>query len=171
MLTQARLREVLHYDEATGVFTWKVARGGRFRAGDVAGTVVKKGYIVITIDGRLHRAHRLAWLYVHGYLPPYQIDHRNHSPADNRIANLRTATQSENNKNMRLSTKNTSGYKGVSWNKQAGKWKAYSTLNGKLNYLGYFTTAEAASEAYNRFAKQHHGEFYVDTRRLEPSCG
>lgn len=160
MLTQERLKDVLHYDESTGIFTWRVALSRRVRIGDVAGTVTNRGYITIKIDGRLYRAHRIAWLYVHGTFPPDQIDHIDHRRANNSIANLRLATQSENSMNMRLSAKNTSGFKGVSMYKPSGKWMAYAKLGGKQYHLGYFHTAEAASAAYEAFAKQHHGEFY-----------
>lgn len=164
MLTQARLQEVLHYDETTGVFTWRVSTNSRIRVGAVAGAVEKDGYIRIRVDGRAHRAHRIAWLYAHGEFPPHYIDHIDHCPANNRLANLRLATMAENLKNVHLYTNNTSGYKGVYWHKQAGKWVALARLNGRRHYLGCFTAAEAASEAYEAFAKQHHDEFYLATR-------
>ena len=161
MLTQERLQGLLHYDETTGIFTWRVAISRRVRIGSVAGTVREDGYIRIVIDGRKHRAHRLAWLYIHGTFPTADLDHIDHCRASNRIGNLRLATRSENNKNMRLSTKNTSGYKGVSWIKRAGKWQAGACLNGKHYWLGYFPTAEQASGAYQAFARQNHREFYL----------
>ena len=162
MLTQERLKEQLHYDEATGIFTWRLARQG-VRSGSVAGTVRPNGYIAIKIDRRLYLAHRLAWFYVYGEFPPADIDHINCMKSDNRIVNLRLATSSENQMNVQIQSNNTSGFKGVTWHKKRGKWQAQSKLNGKYRFLGYFPSAEAASEAYQAFAKRHHGEFYLST--------
>ena len=162
MITQARLLELLHYDSGTGIFTWAAARQ-RGTVGAVAGTVRPDGYVSIMIDGRSHQAHRLAWLYVYGQFPSAGLDHINREKSDNRIANLRTATVAENGKNRNVNTNNTSGYKGVCWFKPRSKWRARAVLRGKEHSLGYFTTAEAASEAYEEFTRQHHGEFYHDT--------
>ena len=160
MLTQYRLKELLHYDSDTGIFTRKVGRGG-MKVGSVAGTLHWTGYIRIAVDGRIYGAHRLAWLYIHGEFPPADTDHINLMRADNRIANLRQATQSENQQNMRISPKNTSGFRGVYWCKSRGRWCAAARMNYKTHRLGYFPTAEAAAEAYQAFARQHHGEFYL----------
>ena len=160
MLTQKRLKELLHYDESTGVFTWRVAKSHRMRVGSVAGSVaLPKGYIRIKIDCRNYLAHRLALFYVHGVFPASETDHINRIKTDNRIANLRPCTQSENNKNTHVNAKNTSGFKGVS--RYRGKWTARGAINGTRHYLGYFPTAEAASEAYEAFARQNHGAFYL----------
>ena len=161
MLTQERLKELLHYDESTGIFTWRVAPNGRVRVGDVAGTERKDGHIVIAVDGRRKKAHRLAWLYVHGCLPPSDIDHADRHRPNNRISNLRLATRSQIKMNMGLSAINTSGFKGVSWDKAERKWRSSARINGRLRFLGHFSTPEAASEAYQAFARQHHGEFYL----------
>lgn len=164
MLTQARLKELLHYDPDTGVFTWKAASGRRALVGSVAGSVRRLGYIIIGIDGKRHLAHRLAFLYVDGAFPPALVDHIDHCPSNNRLANLRLATTAENARNMRIKINNSSGYKGVSWHSSDRKWQAYATLNGKQYHLGFYPTAEAASDAYESFAMKHHGEFYHQTR-------
>jgi len=162
MLTQSLLKEVLHYDEATGVFTWRVGRGG-VRAGSVAGSLHWSGYVLISIYGRQYAAHRLAWLYAHGELPPDHLDHINHNKSENQLSNLRPATRAQNQKNRLVNSNNTSGFRGVVWHKMSERWLARAMLNGKRPHLGLFHTAEAAADAYERFAREHHGEFYLPT--------
>jgi len=157
---RARVLELLDYDPATGLFTWKIRRGCR-PAGAEAGTL-SHGYIVIRIDGKSHQAHRLAFLVVNGYMPK-EIDHINGDPSDNRIINLRQATRQENVRNTGMRVNNTSGYKGVYWDKSNGKWQAQAQdANGKRKTLGRFPTPEAASAAYESYASRHYGEFYYE---------
>ena len=157
-LTAKRLRELLHYDPETGVFRW-VARGHNTTSGTVAGYLHKKGYQMIAIDGRQYRAHRLAWLYVHGFWPSDQIDHIDGIRHNNHIANLRQATNCQNCQNSKRPCNNTSGFKGASWHRQIGKWKAQIMVDGDKIYLGIFATAEEAHAAYCAAAVQHYGEF------------
>lgn len=152
----ARLKELLQYDPETGVFTWKRRRGAK-RA--TAGCYNRLGYRLIGVDYDLHMAHRLAWLYVHGEWPPSHIDHINGDPSDNRIANLRLATQSQNGANARLRSDNTSGYKGAYWFKPVKRWMSSICKDGKQVHLGYFDTAEQAHAAYMNAAKEMFGEF------------
>jgi len=98
-VTAARLREVLDYNPETGIFTNRIRRGSKGAAGAEAGTLTPTGYRNIVIDGRLYPAHRLAWLYVHGTMPKWTIDHINHRRDDNRIANLRDVPHRENCQN------------------------------------------------------------------------
>lgn len=160
-LQAERLRELLAYNHDTGVFTWRVRRGPS-RAGSVAGSKQSNGYLHIMIDGRDYKAHRLAWLHVHGSWPVEHIDHINGDPADNRLANLRDATQSQNMKNSRLQLHNTSGFKGVSRNR--GRWIAHIRHEGRLINLGRFDTAEAAHAAYVAAAIRLAGEYANDGR-------
>lgn len=88
-----------------------------------------------------------------------QVDHKNGNTLDNRRCNLRICTQSENNRNTKKRRDNTSGYKGVSWNKNRKKWVAIISINSKHCALGYFTTKEEAYTVYCRAAKRLHGEF------------
>lgn len=147
-LTAERIREILHYDPDTGVFTWRVPKGKRVKAGSVAGSMESDGYVRIKIDDRKYRSHRLAWLYVNGCWPIDQLDHINGSRSDNRIANLREATNSENQQNRAMPANNTSGFTGASFDRVAGRWKARIRVGGKLCHLGYFSTASEAHAAY-----------------------
>ena len=105
------------------------------------------------------KAHRLAWFFVYGEWPQKQIDHINGNKSDNRISNLRLATASQNLSNKGITKSNTSGYKGVSFNRTKKKWMASIKVNKKSINLGYFLTPEEASEAYKAAAIKHHGEF------------
>ena len=154
-LTAERLRELLDYDPATGVFTRKVRTTNRIKVGDVAGYLRNDGYIRIKIDGRMHLAHRLAWLYVKGESPPDQIDHRNGIKTDNRIANLRLATHIENMHNRRKPhADNKTGFLGVS--PSYGMFQARIGVNGKIKHIGTFPTPEEAHAAYVQAKRQLH---------------
>ena len=156
-LTAVRVRELLHYNSETGIFTWKVGGGGWRRIGAQAGNLNNRGYLRIKIDGRDYAAHRLAWLYAHGEWPKGHLDHVNRVKADNRMSNLRLATRSQNR--MNAVGKSSTGFKGVYWNKSAGKFLVKLQVNGKQIYRGLFTTAEKAHKAYCAVAKHYHGEF------------
>lgn len=153
-----RVMELLDCDPETGVFTRRDSRGG-YPAGIVAGTLCN-GYIRIKVDGKDYLAHRLAFLVVNGFLPD-ELDHINGNKIDNRIINLREATRQENQRNTGRRVDNTSGHKGVCWDKANGKWRAQAQdANGKRKTLGRFPTPEAASAAYESYASRHYGEFY-----------
>jgi hypothetical protein len=159
MLNQTELKINLSYDPATGIFTWlKNIKTTGVSAGDIAGTC-SQGYQVIKVNGTQYRAHRLAWLYVTGEMPEQQIDHINNHRSDNRFSNLRLASHSENMMNTSKFKNNTSGYKGVSWHKQAEKWQAKIQANGKRLSLGVFDTAIEAFNAYSKKSVELHGEF------------
>lgn len=159
-LTQARLKELLHYDPETGVFTWIAAPGGRKDLiGRVAGAVNTPGYVVIRCDDKLHLAHRLAWLYVNGEWPSSGLDHINRTRTDNRISNLRVASQHQNGANTSLNRNNKSGVKGVSWSGRRNKWLAQITVNRENTFLGYFSDRNEAAAAYAAAAKQRFGDF------------
>lgn len=157
-LTADRVREVLNYDPATGVFTWRVNKG-RIKAGSKAGYRMTSGYWSIGVDDRKHLAHRLAWLWTHGRWPKAEIDHANGNRADNRIQNLREASKSQNMQNMGPPKDNTSGFKGVCWAKLRSKWMSRIQINSRYIFLGYHDTPEAAHEAYCEAARKHFGEF------------
>lgn len=158
MIDQSRLRELLDYDADTGRLTWRHARS-RAAAGARAGHLNSKGYRRIEIDDRQYFAHRLVWLYVYGEWPVEQIDHRNGDRDDNRIVNLRAASQAENNGNSRRPKHNTSGFKGVGLQKTDRKWRARIKRAGRSIHLGTFDTPEEAHAAYVAAATELFGEF------------
>lgn len=153
-LTAEYLRSILHYDRETGIFTWKVLTSSRIKLGDVAGSQNGQGYLQVKLQSRLYLAHRLAWLYMHGAWPKDQLDHVNRVRTDNRIANLREATNKQNHQNKSKHSNNTSGHPGVCWNKQRSKWVARIKHDYKDIHLGYFENLEdaiAARKAAEKF--------------------
>lgn len=160
-VTVERVREVFDYDPDTGLLMYKRNRGGLRGRGEVAGRICPRsyrqggGYRLVGFNGREYGAHRLIWLWWHGVHPSGHIDHINLDRADNRIANLRDCTQSQNMGNRRQQSNNTSGFKGVSYSKASNKWSA--SLRGK--HLGLFGTPDAAHDAYKSAALQLFGEF------------
>lgn len=93
-------------------------------------------------------------------LPTEEVDHWNHIGTDNRRENLRLATPFENRCNTPLRKDNTSGFKGVYWDKLRRKWSAEITHKGKKLHLGRFDTKEEAFEAYCKAGQERHGEFF-----------
>ena len=136
-ITYDRLKELLEYDPETGKFFWRVARGSR-AAGAETGCVGPEGYVHICVDRTLYLAHRLAWLYVHGYLPEHGLDHIDRDPSNNRVENLREVSQVCNARNCGNRNNNTSGVKGVWWHKRTGKWHAQIAVNERQFHLGYY---------------------------------
>ena len=156
-ISQEQLKQLLDYDPETGIFRHRRDRGNRVKAGTAVGCRYK-GYIRISINRKSYRGHRLAWLYVYGHFPEMDIDHINGIRHDNRIVNLRLATQAQNNFNARTKV-GASGIRGVHWHKKKQKWHAQATLNYKRIHLGFFDEKEDAAEAYRQFAMEHHGKF------------
>ena len=158
-MDQKTLRELLDYDPDTGVFLWKISRSNRVKVGDVAGRTNNTGYKDISIDSRRYLQHRLAWLYETGAWPVAEIDHINGQKGDNRLANLREATRSENLYNRKKPPRNTSGLKGVCWRADRKKWFAQLRVNGNQINIGCYDTREEAYSAYLTVANQYHREF------------
>ena len=173
MITQSRLKKFLTYDIETGNFTWNARSRKHFKTESAFGTWntrfagkpagyewtqkrARTSYLIIGIDGIQYRAHRLAWLYVHGKWPDNQIDHIDGNGLNNRLENLRDVTARENSINQKTPRDNTSGVKGVYWHKVGKKWVAQIMINGKVKYLGLFTTL-AAAKAAREAADEKHG--------------
>lgn len=156
-MSVGEILEIVSYCPDSGIFRWAITRSGT-SAGSVAGSVNRKGYITIRILGRSYLAHRLAWYIMTGEQPE-QIDHRKGARDDNRFLSLRAATASQNQHNKTLNKNNTSGVKGVSWNKSKKKWEARVWLNGKGYRLGRFSDLAMADSAVRKFREERHQEF------------
>jgi len=161
MISQERLKELLHYDPNTGIFVWRVRKARNTNIGDVAGWLKpgdKGGYIMICVDYKQYRAHHLAWLWMTGKWPIEQIDHKNAVRNDNRFSNLRDVSDEINRQNVRTArSHNALGVLGVF--RKRGKFAAKIGCNRKQQYLGTFNTPELAHAAY------------LDAkRRLHPGC-
>lgn len=160
--TQARLKELLHYEPDTGHFTRLVRRGGTANAGSKAGSLNRHGYVLIVVDGHRYAAHRLAFLYMTGAMPPEFVDHINQIKDDNRWENLRLASRAENSANTGLRVDNKSGYRGVFWLARLGKWRASGRNRaGKSVHLGLFESPEDAAAVALEWRRQLFGEFAV----------
>ena len=156
-LTVDLLNHLFEYDKETGNLIWKIQQRG-IRKGSIAGSVKSHGYLCVGINYKSYRAHRLVFLMHKGYLPK-TIDHINGDKLDNRIENLRAATVGQNQHNRKTNANNTSGYKGVSWNKGCNKWLSQIKLEGKRIHLGYFDNLEEAAEVVRKAREELHGDF------------
>ena len=155
MFTQEYLKSILNYDYNTGVFTWNVCKARPISIGMEAGRINNDGYIGIGIDGKKYQAHRLAWYYVYGELPTCEVDHVNHDRLDNKIANLRLASATENQRNRAKNKNNTSGFCGVRKSTNCNSYTAQIGLNGSVIYLGSFKTMDEAIEVRSAANKEH----------------
>lgn len=154
-LTADRLRELLHYDPETGVFTWLVSPIYMNIVGKPAGTITSQGYRAIRVSPYTYRASRLAWLYVHGSWPSKVIDHINGVRDDDRIVNLRDITCAENTHNI-CTTKSTSSSGLLGAFKNRGVWRARIMVSGARISLGTFATPELAHNAYMLAKSTYH---------------
>lgn len=157
-ISHTRLKQLLRYDPESGNF-YRLATMGSQKKGSIAGTPHAKGYVDITVDGMRVLAHRLAWFYMTGEWPVSDIDHKDQDKTNNRWANLRPATRSQNMGNCGARSNSQSGIRGVRLFKRTGRWVASIRVSGNDVHLGYFATADEADAAYRSAALQHYGEF------------
>jgi hypothetical protein len=156
MLAQKRLKELLHYDPDTGLFT-RVKSMPRSKKGEVVGYTNGRGWLRVKIDGKHYKLHRLAFLYMEGAFPPDEVDHINGNKDDNRWCNLRKATRAQNNANRASGGNSVTGYRGVL---PSGKrFFAQITKDGKRIHLGMYDCPKEAHKAYCRAAKDFYEEF------------
>lgn len=165
-LTQSQLKELLSYDPESGVFIWKVPRRGRAKKGTVAGKIDTYGHRQIMVNTKFYSAQRLAVLYMTGAFPQsgYVVDHINRIKDDNRWINLRVITIAENCQNVSLrGRKSKSGLIGAHYDKSSKKWRAIIWANGVINFLGVFSTAELAHQAYLEAKKNSTLDLFTDS--------
>lgn len=153
LISHSRLLELLSYDAETGEFVWKVSRKGPVWAGASPGAIDKDGYLMICVNRRHYRAHRLAWFYVTKKWPLHQIDHIDGVKTNNRFANLRDVPGRVNSQNIHKSPRksHSSVYLGVSFSADRHRtkpWLAQIVVAGKNHFLGRFETEEDAHSAY-----------------------
>lgn len=159
-LTQSRLKQLLNYDQDTGVFRWRITHG-RMNAGDVAGGIRAGnagdggGYRCIRIDRAIYYGSRLAFLYMEGSFPNNHMDHINHNRSDNRWLNLREVTRKENSKNQSIPSNNKSGVMGVSWYKRYNKYVVHINVGGRKKFIGYYETLNKAKTARKKAEAKH----------------
>lgn len=164
-LSQESLKSVLDYYPETGEFLWREKPELRHYdvgwnkcfAGKRAGCNSGRYQAIRLPDGKLYRSHRLAWLYIHGWLPDI-IDHINRDRMDNRIANLRPADKLTNGANRGPNRNCRSGVKGVSWSEQRQKWE-WSVKRGDVRIRGRSATLEEAKAAHDKAAYDLYGEY------------
>ena len=158
-ITLERLDEVLDYDPESGIFRWKVRMSSRAAAGQIAGTICQNGYRSIQIDRQMLHAPHLAWWKYYRVFPRREVDHRDGDKLNDRILNLRLADRARQRHNSSKSTANTSGYKGVTWDKRRRVWVGQIQVRGKHVHLGQFPNAISAATAYDAAAIWHFGVF------------
>ena len=159
MLTAARIHRLFNYNPDTGLFVRTMNKSNGHRVGDVVGSADDKGYLTMMVDGRSHKVHRIAWLYMTGEHPTDQIDHINGIKSDNRWVNLREATPLQNCINRNTPKHNTSGITGVTFDKSTNKWRAQIMLQGKTFWLGSFDTIKEAAASRKGAANLLFGEW------------
>jgi hypothetical protein len=156
-LTVDLLKETFEYNKETGDLIWKI-RKQKVVKGAIAGSIVPEGYRVIQLNAKFYKAHRLVYLMHKGYLPK-TLDHINGDRADNRIENLRAVSAGQNQHNRKLNSNNTSGYKGVAWDKENKNWTTYINLEGRRIFLGYYSTPEEADKVVRKAREELHGAY------------
>lgn len=157
ILTAARLRELLHYDPDTGVFTWRFTRRNA-KAGTTAGSMFSCGLRMrIQVDGRGYHYGRVVWLYMTGEWPKQVIDHIDGDPKNNRFANLRDVSNTHNIQNQRRphADNGGTGVLGTCISPHGG-YEARISYKGKNKYLGHFKTVEAAHQRYLEAKRELH---------------
>jgi hypothetical protein len=157
-ITHDQLREVLRYDPATGVFTWRVKTCRKVVVGAVAGSISPDGRIIVRHNRIGYRASRLAWFYMTGSWPVNAIDHKDGNPQNNRFDNLRDVSTAGNIQNQRRAHERnkTSGLLGVSRLRGGGRWRARICTNGVNTLIGWYDTPEQAHEAYIEAKRRLH---------------
>jgi hypothetical protein len=161
VIKQSDLRCLFKYRKRDGELVRRISTSPNAPKGSVAGTINKvNGYRYIHLNGSKRTAHRLVWIFHHGPIGKgLQVDHINGVRGDNRIENLRLATQSENTCNSKLTSRNTSGFKGVCWDKKRCMWFVRVSVFGKPRGFGYYENLELAALVASEAREKYHKEF------------
>ena len=158
------LRRLLDYDKETGLFTWKVSpwhHNCKFKKGDNAGDLNRRGYLTIKLIGIRYSSHRLAYLHTLGRWPEDQVDHDDQNKTNNKWANLVSCNNRYNHHNKPKQANNKSGVTGVIWKQDINKWISYITIKGKKTHLGSYKDKQEAinarllSESQNGYHPNH----------------
>jgi hypothetical protein len=155
IISQEYLKEIFEYKD--GDLIWKINKGTA-KKGDITGAYSSSGYLNTVLHRKTYRTHRLIFLWHHGYLPK-EVDHIDCNALNNRIENLRPSTRGENCRNRKVTDKNTSGVKGVSWYKQTNRWKVQLQVNGKKYNFGYYKDIDYAIFVANAMRYKYHKDF------------
>jgi hypothetical protein len=153
------LLENLSYDPLSGNLHWIISPRAGITSGSVAGSIGSHGYVTIKFKGKTYRAHQLIWELHYGCCATGEIDHKNRIKHDNRIDNLRIASDRQNKANRKVRSDSMSGKKGVRKSRTHGKWIARIRVDGLDRHIGTFDTPEKAASAYMAELKKLHGEF------------
>lgn len=179
--SQEYLQECFEYDSETGNLTWKerpishfnsefISKkwNGRF-SGKETGTTDKKGYHQVKICGIFYKKHRIIWKLVTSDDPiGYEIDHINLIKSDNRFENLRLCSGSQNCHNQYKRNTNTSGHKGVIFDKLSNKWRASFMFENKHVHVGRYDSIDDAVYALSKTRELIHKEFSNHGEKLRP---
>lgn len=163
MVTQSELKHMFNYDPETGIFTRLKSMNHLSKKGSIVGSLHRNGSLSVNIGGKRYLLHRLAFLYMEGYLPEHEVDHINGNQSDNRWKNLRHVSRRCNLQNRGVMNNNSSGFTGVYWNKTAQKWHSQIEIDGKKIYLG--TYEDKLEAALARLAYEDcHPDWHCDER-------
>jgi len=165
IINQEFVKEYFKYDDGLLLLRKKYSRRCGVSLDTKVGSLSAAGYLRVSIDYRKYSIHRLIFLYHHGFLPE-KIDHIDQNKTNNKIENLREASQSENLTNRGLNKTNTTGYKGVSFVHKTNKYIAHICKDNIKEHLGTFNTAKEAAEAYDKRAEEIHGKFVYNNATI-----
>lgn len=154
-------KEHLHFNFETGEVTWKKypKNFNKVNKPIVAGTAHHSGYRTIVLQNKYYQLHRIIWAVYYGKMPTNCIDHIDLNKSNNRIANLREATNFQNGYNRDVYKNSTSGFKNVQWDAVSNKWRVRVRVNGKRHHVGRFESKDDAINAAKAFMLEHHKEF------------
>ena len=156
-LTQEFLLHIFDYKDGELYWKNKYKPTSSIKIGDKAG-FIHKGYMALRMNKKYYAIHRLIFMMHYGYFPKF-IDHKDNNPLNNKIENLREATSQQNNCNQKLSSRNTSGYKNVIWNKNYKKWQVLIRVNGKMKWFGAYFCKDVARFVAETMRYKYHKEF------------